>query len=789
MSIVFGTYRLNDDSLNVAVKRAWAAGIRHFDTAKLYRNEVSLGIALRECMGPNDKVQITTKIWETGLHAVETIANNLKNSITSIKKAIGVNPDQVTIRVLLHHPGPSYMWWILEEFFKQKVVDSIGVSNHDILALTKLLERAVVKPFVNQIEVHPWLPREELDELLEFCGEKGILIEAHSVLGKALYLDEPKLSIIPNQTSAQVLVKFAARRSNAVCISTVSERHLRELCEALSDASKDDTSKDDTSKDTITLERKQRFYPFKKVESEEFPDFHSVDDVLHQIRMDMEILQIGDTERVSNLLFILPTVKARFSSIGQTLALAMFPADDISDHPSKIAKFHALTQPLRRFCSERYTDHLKQTLLEQKGFQGGTCCILKRNPVTTDADKISEQILDPRPMPVDVAPKEHLQPFFQFLQNDIEWNGDREFFRGASFKDGRMDLCKQVVGPTHIDALCEAVQHNSHIRHFLLGNNIAFDGAPPQLAHSMAQIMSSNSPPIETWCVSVRKRLFLTFFSFRYLAGNCINDAIVKELCQGLMTNTVAKSLWLKRNPLGPKGMWPMRNLLECNNTLTTLDLDNCGILDEGIEILAEAKNCSIRHLYMDANGITETGAMHLAKFVEAHVSVLKSLYVSINRFGDTGAIAICEALRDSKTLKRLSMSSNRITDAAAEQIVDCILSCSNLIICDVGCYKSTFDMGEKANSLTNVLPWIRLVAAHPKIKILDLLMNQMKIDDIETLLAVGRLRGEINIYAATLGGPRDRLFYESIKDKKIVKFIKHPKCIINIDSMYRNKM
>ena len=41
-----------------------------------------------------------------------------------------------------------------------------------------------------------------------------------------------------------------------------------------------------------------------------------------------------------------------------------------------------------------------------------------------------------------------------------------------------MDLCKQVVGPTHIEALCDAVGTNPYVKHFLLGNNIAFDKAP-----------------------------------------------------------------------------------------------------------------------------------------------------------------------------------------------------------------------------------------------------------------------------------------------------------------------
>ncbi len=40
---------------------------------------------------------------------------------------------------------------------EQGLIRSIGVSNFGIAHLQKLAETAVVKPAVNQIELHPWL--------------------------------------------------------------------------------------------------------------------------------------------------------------------------------------------------------------------------------------------------------------------------------------------------------------------------------------------------------------------------------------------------------------------------------------------------------------------------------------------------------------------------------------------------------------------------------------------------------------------------------------------------------
>lgn len=109
-----------------------------------------------------------------------------------------------------------------------------------------------------------------------------------------------------------------------------------------------------------------------------------------------------------------------------------------------------------------------------------TCLLQVRNNAPDPLG--SPLITQPTPMPVDIAPLAELQPFFdllttgrgatrEFLADNRKWaerqkmNAKGEQFavpfvqmkRGTLFADGRMDMCKQVVGDEHIGELCEAV--------------------------------------------------------------------------------------------------------------------------------------------------------------------------------------------------------------------------------------------------------------------------------------------------------------------------------------------
>lgn len=68
----------------------------------------------------------------------------------------------------------------MEQLLSTGKVRAIGVSNFNIRRLNDLLSRSNVVPACLQIEAHPYLLQ---PELLEFCKEKGIILQAYSPLG------------------------------------------------------------------------------------------------------------------------------------------------------------------------------------------------------------------------------------------------------------------------------------------------------------------------------------------------------------------------------------------------------------------------------------------------------------------------------------------------------------------------------------------------------------------------------------------------------------------------------
>lgn len=68
----------------------------------------------------------------------------------------------------------------MERLVSTGKVKAIGVSNFNIRRLKDLLSKVDVVPACNQVEAHPYLTQ---PDLLEFCKEKGIVLEAYSPLG------------------------------------------------------------------------------------------------------------------------------------------------------------------------------------------------------------------------------------------------------------------------------------------------------------------------------------------------------------------------------------------------------------------------------------------------------------------------------------------------------------------------------------------------------------------------------------------------------------------------------
>ncbi|GGA43562.1 hypothetical protein [Okeania sp. KiyG1] len=120
------------------------------------------------------------------------------------------------------------------------------------------------------------------------------------------------------------------------------------------------------------------------------------------------------------------------------------------------------------------------------------------------------------------------------------------------------------------------------------------------------------------------------------------------------------------------------------------------------MSIASLRKNHTLRTLYIDANGISETGASYIADYFEYMKSEnrkgLTGLFMAINRLGDAGTELIANAVAGYPHLSRLDLSSNRIQNAGLKILLEKCNTLPELVYLGIGLYKSTADLGELPN-------------------------------------------------------------------------------------------
>lgn len=142
----------------------------------MYRNEEEPGTAIKESGVPRDSIFVTTK-------AACLDERSLEECFSASLERLGL---EYVDLYLLHFPfwakSPAELqakWAELEAIKASGRVRSIGVSNFLIDHLESILETAKIPPAINQIELHPWLPR---TELLAYLREKNIAVSAYGPL-------------------------------------------------------------------------------------------------------------------------------------------------------------------------------------------------------------------------------------------------------------------------------------------------------------------------------------------------------------------------------------------------------------------------------------------------------------------------------------------------------------------------------------------------------------------------------------------------------------------------------
>ncbi|TFK60048.1 Aldo/keto reductase [Pluteus cervinus] len=225
-TIGFGTWKIPQGDTTVSqVDQALTVGFSHVDTAQMYRNEQEAGAAIRGSGLSRSEIFITTKYSGVdGLDIPTSIQNSLKN--------LGV---EYVDLYLIHHPRLARpdiptAWAQLEEIKQKGLAKSIGVSNFGVGDIEILLASAKVKPAVNQIQLHPYVYRQQLP-ILEQAIKHGIVIEAYSPLipvtqrpGGPVEGPIRQISERLKVTTDQVLLAWA-KSKGAVVLTTSSKKY------------------------------------------------------------------------------------------------------------------------------------------------------------------------------------------------------------------------------------------------------------------------------------------------------------------------------------------------------------------------------------------------------------------------------------------------------------------------------------------------------------------------------------------------------------------------------------
>lgn len=225
-SIGFGTSLVTGDECTRIIQKAIDIGYRHIDTAAVYKNEVEIGKAIKQSNIDRKELFITSKVWKDSM--------GYNNTLKSFEKSLKNLELEYIDLFLIHWPKNNDeklnidTWKALERLYEEGKVKAIGVSNFLKHHLEIILNNCNIIPMINQIEFHPGLIRKET---IEFCREKGIVIEAWAPLGKGKMLNNETLLNISRKykkSVAQICLKWCLQNSVIPLPKSSSEERMKQ---------------------------------------------------------------------------------------------------------------------------------------------------------------------------------------------------------------------------------------------------------------------------------------------------------------------------------------------------------------------------------------------------------------------------------------------------------------------------------------------------------------------------------------------------------------------------------
>ena len=227
-----GTWFIDGSSAGKAVQDAVEIGYRNIDTAQAYGNERGVGEGVRASGIPREDLFVSSKL------AAEI--KDYSAAVAAIDGSLTLMGLEYLDLMLIHSPQPwndwrggSYAegnreaWRALEEAHQAGKLRSIGVSNFEQPDLENILSSCTVAPQVNQVLLHVG---NTPGELLAYCTEKDILVEAYSPIAHGEMLKNTEVTAMAERYSVtvpQLCIRYALQLGTVPLPKTANPEHMR----------------------------------------------------------------------------------------------------------------------------------------------------------------------------------------------------------------------------------------------------------------------------------------------------------------------------------------------------------------------------------------------------------------------------------------------------------------------------------------------------------------------------------------------------------------------------------
>lgn len=214
--IGLGTWQLSD-AVNT-VMTALDVGYRMIDTSSDYGTQPAIGEAIRNTKLKREDIFIVTKVEEDD-DAYERTMSNLEE----------LQQEYVDL-TLIHRPPPTGagedIWRGLIKAKEAGLTRDVGVSSYSISMIERLIEETGVVPVVNQIE---WSPFGFNDEIMQYCLDKNIAIQAYSPLTRTQRIENGTISQMADRydkTPAQIMLRWCIQSGAYPIVKADDKVHL-----------------------------------------------------------------------------------------------------------------------------------------------------------------------------------------------------------------------------------------------------------------------------------------------------------------------------------------------------------------------------------------------------------------------------------------------------------------------------------------------------------------------------------------------------------------------------------